>query len=291
MDSSVRWTLRNLETGQEYAVPSAGLQIGRLDSSDVALSSGEVSRQHAIVWIQAGTLLIQDRGSVNGTWVNGERIATPTELRKGDRVRIQEAEFQVVATPQLPVERATPPRAAVATKPSMGAPVIIVGGVALMVIVVLAIGGPRMPVVLPTTTPTLSPTPTPTPTITVNPTATPLLMETPTPTDIPTPTLAPAPRAAPPDLISPQEGREYGNPVVFQWSDSADVDREYQVTAYHRESGYKVESRLLSSDQWAMSLPEDYFGEWRWMVSVIRGGSIEATSSESMFWFQPFPRR
>ena len=41
--------------------------------------------------------------------------------------------------------------------------------------------------------------------------------------------------------------------------------------------------------EWDADLPGDRFGEWRWWVSVIRDGTVATTSSEWMFWFNPFP--
>lgn len=284
-----QWALRNLATDQEYAVPLTGLQIGRADTNDVVLSSDQVSRQHATIWMQDGTLLVQDRGSLNGTLVNDERIATPTALRSGDRIRIGEATFEVATTAGSPVEAVTPQPARMEHRSSMSGPVIIAGGVVLTLVVALLIRGAGTPVILPTATPTASPTPKPT--IAVVPTNTPMSTEVPVVTEGPTPPLPPSPQVLPPERIAPQEGREYSNPIVFQWSSSSGPGHAYQVTAYHRESGHQIQSGVLMDDQWTTSLPADRFGEWRWTVSVIRGGSIEATSSESMFWFQPFPRR
>ncbi len=50
------------------------------------LSSPLVSRVHARVRADDGRVLIEDAGSKNGTWVNGERIEQPVELGDGDEV-------------------------------------------------------------------------------------------------------------------------------------------------------------------------------------------------------------
>jgi hypothetical protein len=49
-----------------------------------------VSQVHARVYDRDGTLWIEDVGSTNGTYVNGERIAQPVKLGKGDRVQLGE---------------------------------------------------------------------------------------------------------------------------------------------------------------------------------------------------------
>jgi hypothetical protein len=107
-----------------------------------------------------------------------------------------------------------------------------------------------------------------------------------------TPTATPvsAPQAVQPELIAPSQGREYSNPIIFQWSGSLSGAQAYQVTAYHPESDYQIQSGLLLGQEWNTGLPAERFGEWRWTVAVIDGGQAAATSAEWTFWFQPFPR-
>jgi pSer/pThr/pTyr-binding forkhead associated (FHA) protein len=71
--------------GREVAVLS-GITMGR-DDCDIVLSDPEVSRRHAVVVEGSEGLAIEDLGSTNGTWVNGERIDRPEPLRAGDEVR------------------------------------------------------------------------------------------------------------------------------------------------------------------------------------------------------------
>ena len=61
--------------------------IGR-QSDAVPLSDGTVSRQHARLSPQDGAWLIEDVGSVNGTFLNGVRITHPTRLHLGDQIRL-----------------------------------------------------------------------------------------------------------------------------------------------------------------------------------------------------------
>jgi pSer/pThr/pTyr-binding forkhead associated (FHA) protein len=51
-----------------------GAVLGR-DDCDIVLVDPEVSRRHAIVLATPAGPAIQDLGSTNGTWVNGERIS------------------------------------------------------------------------------------------------------------------------------------------------------------------------------------------------------------------------
>jgi pSer/pThr/pTyr-binding forkhead associated (FHA) protein len=72
--------------GAEHAVES-GWTIGR-EGCDISVTDSDVSRKHAEVEIVAGELSIQDLGSTNGTYVNGERIDQPRRLSSGDEIRM-----------------------------------------------------------------------------------------------------------------------------------------------------------------------------------------------------------
>src|SRR5215217_4475430 len=56
------------------------LKLGRQQGCEVLLTEGGVSRTHARVFTEAGGVFIEDLGSANGTFVDGERIAEPTAL-------------------------------------------------------------------------------------------------------------------------------------------------------------------------------------------------------------------
>lgn len=62
--------------------------IGRWQENDIVLNSREVSRQHAQIRREAGRYLLVDRGSKNGTFLNGRRLVEAEPLQDGDRIRI-----------------------------------------------------------------------------------------------------------------------------------------------------------------------------------------------------------
>src|SRR5262245_32294042 len=70
--------------------PTAGDResfIGRQNDLDVVLVEDMVSRKHARIALQGDALTIEDLGSTNGTFVNGEKIKR-ARLKEGDRVLI-----------------------------------------------------------------------------------------------------------------------------------------------------------------------------------------------------------
>lgn len=61
--------------------------IGRRETNDLRLAGSEVSRDHADIITEGGKVLIRDKSSRYGTYVNGEQI-TERALAPGDRIRL-----------------------------------------------------------------------------------------------------------------------------------------------------------------------------------------------------------
>ena len=61
--------------------------IGRSRDNMIHLADERVSRRHARIDLEQGSFVIFDLDSVNGTFVNGERIQRQ-RLRSGDEIRI-----------------------------------------------------------------------------------------------------------------------------------------------------------------------------------------------------------
>lgn len=60
--------------------------IGRSAGNDLVLADPEISRRHARLVRQPGYFAIEDMGSTNGTFVNGQRISRLTALQHGDAI-------------------------------------------------------------------------------------------------------------------------------------------------------------------------------------------------------------
>ncbi len=76
--------------GATYSLEGDQLIIGRDAASGVAISDAEVSRKHARMTFQGGKFVLEDLGSTNGTFVNGQRLTSPTVLKPGDVVALGE---------------------------------------------------------------------------------------------------------------------------------------------------------------------------------------------------------
>jgi pSer/pThr/pTyr-binding forkhead associated (FHA) protein len=75
--------------GTEHELKDS-VRIGRDPSNDLVLESQAVSREHAGVTFRDARWFIEDRGSFNGTFLNGTRVqpGTPVPLRHADRIAI-----------------------------------------------------------------------------------------------------------------------------------------------------------------------------------------------------------
>jgi hypothetical protein len=64
------------------------IEIGRDASTTLALQDEQMSRRHARVSAQGDLALVEDLGSTNGTYVNGQQIEGPRAVRPGDQIRV-----------------------------------------------------------------------------------------------------------------------------------------------------------------------------------------------------------
>lgn len=79
--------------------------FGRLPSNDLVLLGDLVSRHHTRITFFEGRATLQDLGSHNGSWVNGERVTTRV-LKEGDICRV--GNFRLSFHPGLPPDGKQP---------------------------------------------------------------------------------------------------------------------------------------------------------------------------------------
>jgi hypothetical protein len=84
-----------LEEGEELQLDSAPLLLGRGSRNDVNLARDEyASTEHARVEPRRDGVWLEDVGSTNGTYLNGNRLTRAKKLAPGDIVRIGETELR-----------------------------------------------------------------------------------------------------------------------------------------------------------------------------------------------------
>ncbi len=79
--------VRGPNAGSVFALASTGTSLGRHPESDVFLDDITVSRRHAVIERDDDEWRVRDAGSLNGTYVNGERIET-APLAEGDEIQV-----------------------------------------------------------------------------------------------------------------------------------------------------------------------------------------------------------
>ncbi len=101
-----------------------GMRLGRGADNDIVLDDPKVSRHHVVLTIEGDRCFIQDQNSVNGTFVNEERIDRQ-ELRSGDIVHLGDIRmsFQEVGATMVSPAPARPRAPAVPPSPAPSPPV------------------------------------------------------------------------------------------------------------------------------------------------------------------------
>ena len=76
--------------GAVFNLGGEQLTVGRDSTNDVVINDAEISRRHARLTFQGGKYILEDLGSTNGTFVNGQRLAGPRVLKAGEVVSFGE---------------------------------------------------------------------------------------------------------------------------------------------------------------------------------------------------------
>jgi pSer/pThr/pTyr-binding forkhead associated (FHA) protein len=74
--------------GSRFLLDDDVVQVGRHPDSDIFLDDVTVSRRHAELARTGGSWVVRDVGSLNGTYVNRQRIEDEAPLTNGDEVQI-----------------------------------------------------------------------------------------------------------------------------------------------------------------------------------------------------------
>jgi hypothetical protein len=75
-------------TGTRWRIDCDDVVIGREEGCDIVLPSRQVSRNHARIRRSGGRHILEDLGSKNGTFINGQELTEPYTLQDGDEIQI-----------------------------------------------------------------------------------------------------------------------------------------------------------------------------------------------------------
>ena len=117
------------DEGRKTVVPVVReeITIGRQEGNTIRLTERNVSRRHARLVKDNGSILIEDLGSYNGVRVNGEKISGPTKIKEGDLVEIGDYDLGIqgkLEDKPSPAPTVSSPKQATIPPGSMKAPVI-----------------------------------------------------------------------------------------------------------------------------------------------------------------------
>lgn len=78
---------------QDHYLEQAVTRLGRAVENEVVIVSKRASREHAHIRREGRRVFLDDLGSTNGTFLNGERVLGTVQLRDGDQISIGEVVF------------------------------------------------------------------------------------------------------------------------------------------------------------------------------------------------------
>jgi DNA-binding response OmpR family regulator len=79
--------------GNEHLLENEVTRLGRAVENEVVIISNRASREHAQIRREGRKVFLDDLGSTNGTFLNGERVLESLQLRDGDEIAIGEVSF------------------------------------------------------------------------------------------------------------------------------------------------------------------------------------------------------
>jgi len=87
--------------GKIFTLTQGEIIVGREVGADIVINDAEISRKHARLVSQHGGYIVEDLGSTNGTFVNGQRLMGPHMLRHGELVSMGENVSLAFESPQI----------------------------------------------------------------------------------------------------------------------------------------------------------------------------------------------
>ncbi len=90
--------LMPIESGKPIVLDKPIVLVGRHPDCDaVILNSRKISRKHCAVALVNNNFVVRDLGSMNGVWVNGDRVEQQAAVGFGDELMIGDVRFRLEA--------------------------------------------------------------------------------------------------------------------------------------------------------------------------------------------------
>jgi pSer/pThr/pTyr-binding forkhead associated (FHA) protein len=95
-------------TGRTFELKGEKTTVGRVSDNMFEIAEASVSSHHAEIHLRGNEVLVKDLNSTNGTFINGEKVASEAILKPGQILRLGMVEMRL--------ETADPSAAAAASK-------------------------------------------------------------------------------------------------------------------------------------------------------------------------------
>lgn len=88
--------LKDSEGGEANFPLAKSAVIGREKKCEIVINDKKVSRQHTRLTVSQNEAFVEDLGSRNGTFVNGEKISKKIKLSAGDLITIGTSKLRII---------------------------------------------------------------------------------------------------------------------------------------------------------------------------------------------------
>jgi len=89
--------LKPARGGRPVVVDKPIMLIGRHPDCDIIIKeSPKISRKHCCLALVDNRFVVRDLDSMNGVWVNGDRVVHSSDVRPGDELTVGDVAFQLV---------------------------------------------------------------------------------------------------------------------------------------------------------------------------------------------------